>query len=204
MAIAILGWGSLLWQKNSNVCGGEDEDILQIKEAEWNEDGPTLPIEFCKKSSRDRITLVISKKYGSPCKTYWATSKFDDFDRARRNLQCREGNKEGDKIYYIRRHEGALCVYPELPPEDGNLFAEIRKWLDERPYLNGVLWAGFAADEKLFGEKKDYEKNLRLYLQNQCDRKSKHWSCIKEYFEKAPGETKTAGRTLFTKEFSTI
>jgi hypothetical protein len=48
MNIAILGWGSLVW----------DQRVLPT-ESEWNSEGPRLPIEFSRVSQDGRLTLVI-------------------------------------------------------------------------------------------------------------------------------------------------
>lgn len=50
MAIAILGWGSLIW------CPGN----LRIR-GPWRHDGPVLPIEFARISADGRLTLVVHR-----------------------------------------------------------------------------------------------------------------------------------------------
>ena len=53
MKIAILGWGSLIW----------NPDKLDFdKDFGWDPDGPKLPIEFSRISSNGRLTLIIDKK----------------------------------------------------------------------------------------------------------------------------------------------
>ena len=49
MSIACLGWGSLIW----------DPQELPVREEDWLCDGPSLPVEFSRLSSGDRVTLVI-------------------------------------------------------------------------------------------------------------------------------------------------
>jgi hypothetical protein len=48
MKIAVLGWGSLLWEQG----------VLRLA-SRWRTDGPWLPIEFARLSDRGRLTLVI-------------------------------------------------------------------------------------------------------------------------------------------------
>ena len=54
MKIAILGWGSLLWQP---------KDLQFDKEIGWSKNGPMLPIEFARISKDGRLTLVITKDW---------------------------------------------------------------------------------------------------------------------------------------------
>lgn len=49
MKIAVLGWGSLIW----------DQGNLQINDDRWHTAGPLLPIEFARISGGSRLTLVI-------------------------------------------------------------------------------------------------------------------------------------------------
>ena len=50
MKIAILGWGSLIWNQNG----------LPVK-GQWKKNGPVLPIEFSRVSRDGRLTLVIDE-----------------------------------------------------------------------------------------------------------------------------------------------
>jgi hypothetical protein len=78
-AMAVLGWGSLIW------CPG----ILRTK-SRWHSDGPALPIEFVRISGDNCLTLVIHP--GSPEQTtYWAVSECESLAEARKNLRMREG-----------------------------------------------------------------------------------------------------------------
>lgn len=84
MTIAVLGWGSLVW----------DPRELSVS-SEFCLSGPILPIEFCRVSGNDkpprRLTLVIDDDIGVQCQTYVALSAFDDLDATRENLRGREG-----------------------------------------------------------------------------------------------------------------
>ena len=46
MKIAVLGWGSLIWDPKELDANNE-----------WNNDGPFLPIEFARISNNGRLTL---------------------------------------------------------------------------------------------------------------------------------------------------
>lgn len=69
MKIAILGWGSLIW----------DPRALRTVGKKWSDGGPTLKIEFSRISSDDRLTLVIDEANGSEVKTLFIISAFDDW-----------------------------------------------------------------------------------------------------------------------------
>jgi hypothetical protein len=79
MRIAILGWGSLLW----------DPRELQLA-TPFELAGPNLPIEFCRISKNRRLTLIIDETFGTLCQTYAAVSAFDNLDDAVENLRLRE------------------------------------------------------------------------------------------------------------------
>ncbi|HOW68396.1 MAG TPA: hypothetical protein P5055_13320 [Candidatus Paceibacterota bacterium] len=53
MSIAILGWGSLIWNPRDLPITGD-----------WQGDGPVLPIEFTRISDNGRLTLVIDERHG--------------------------------------------------------------------------------------------------------------------------------------------
>lgn len=84
MTIAILGWGSLLWDKNHDF----DE-----QHATWEFDGPLLPLEFSRisKSRGNALTLVIDELHGSECQVAYTFSKRKNIEDVIADLRCREG-----------------------------------------------------------------------------------------------------------------
>lgn len=84
MKIAILGWGSLLWDK----CPEFDE-----QHEDWQFDGPSLKIEFSRvsKTRNDALTLVLDEKNGKACQLAYALSKRKNPDDAICDVRCREG-----------------------------------------------------------------------------------------------------------------
>jgi hypothetical protein len=90
MKIAVLGWGSLLW----------DPQDLQLA-APFTLTGPNLPIEFCRVSKNLRLTLIIDETYGTLCQTYAATSAFTTLDDAIENLREREAMPSAADVGFI-------------------------------------------------------------------------------------------------------
>lgn len=84
MKIAILGWGSLLWE------GGEQ---FENQHSAWQYDGPSLKLEFSRISSSrlGALTLVIDPEHGSMTTVAWCLSKRNDPLDAICDLRCREG-----------------------------------------------------------------------------------------------------------------
>lgn len=98
MKIAILGWGSLLWDKHETFDQWHDT---------WRYDGPSLKIEFSRisKSRLGALTLVIDPAHGTSIPVAWCLSKRDDPKDAVCDLFCRERMK---KDYIGRVFSGIL------------------------------------------------------------------------------------------------
>jgi hypothetical protein len=127
MAIAILGWGSLIW------CPGN----LRMKGA-WRQDGPELPIEFARISTDGRLTLVLLAG-ATPQRTYWVLSEFATIVEARRNLKEREQCRTAD-VHFVAKDGG--CA-DETPPA---IRALVTTWLGQRPEIDGVVWTGLPSN----------------------------------------------------------
>jgi cation transport regulator ChaC len=84
MKVAVLGWGSLLWD-----CRPEFDEQCGT----WQFDGPVLPLEFSRVSQGrdDALTLVIDEQYGQQCKIAYRLSKRKLHEDAIADLRCREG-----------------------------------------------------------------------------------------------------------------
>jgi len=90
MKIAILGWGSLLW---------DPRDLKLATPFELT--GPNLPIEFCRVTKNQRLTLIIDETFGTLCPTYAATSGCDELDEAIENLRLREGMSSAADVGFV-------------------------------------------------------------------------------------------------------
>ena len=84
MKIAILGWGSLLWEQRAE---------FDKQHEAWQFDGPSLKLEFSRVSQtrNDALTLVLDINNGKSCQVAYALSKRKNPDDAICDLRCREG-----------------------------------------------------------------------------------------------------------------
>ena len=94
MRIAVLGWGSLVWDGRTLALAGA-----------FKPGGPSLPLEFSRVSLDRRLTLVIDEDRGSPCTSHVATSAYLDLDEAIDNLRRRENMPGTDGIGFVDTHE---------------------------------------------------------------------------------------------------
>jgi hypothetical protein len=133
MKIAVLGWGSLLWEKfaiSTEPPSIPPDAVLRLT-SDWVLGGPELPIEFSRVSStrKGALTLVIDKKNGVSNPTYFAVSSYSNVNEAINNLRTREGTAERF-IGYVNRingrsRSGALSV-------DSQIMRDCGAWEDER------------------------------------------------------------------------
>jgi len=124
----VLAWGSLVWQPR-NVHG-------ELSMAgDWQMDGPELPIEFARLSSDGRLTLIVTPGYPHLSRVLWAISGFDRLDAAVANLAARETNAPIDRIHGIEAGR-------PIGSPDPSVIETASNWLDDKPYLDAVIWTG--------------------------------------------------------------
>lgn len=92
--IAILGWGSLLWDTS--------EPQFEEQHGEWRFDGPVLKLEFSRKSASrlNALTLVIDAIHGQECQVAYTLSKRRTAEEAKADLRMRE-KTSGQNIGYV-------------------------------------------------------------------------------------------------------
>jgi hypothetical protein len=170
MKIAILGWGSLIW---------DEGNVPLPLETHWQSGGPELPIEFSRKSNsrNGALTLVIDQKNGEYIPTQFAISKRADIDGAICDLRTRERTVV-KRIGYVNLIDGSQrCnVYPEASDI-------IRAWAG-RKNIDAVVWTDLPSNFKEFS----VDEAIR-YLHNELldDGASK----AREYIKRAPEDTNT-------------
>jgi len=119
LRIALIAWGSLVY----------DPGDLPVGSA-WRSDGPLLPVEFCRQSRDQRITLVLTPGM-PPVTTLWATLAVQDLEEARQLLADREARpkKGSTKIVGFWSPSAAAGTYTE----------EIGSWAQAHG-LDAAVW----------------------------------------------------------------
>jgi len=130
MSIAILGWGSLLWDDHPKFATFKEQHYP------WQFNGPTLRLEFSRVSeSRDgALTLVIeAEPHGADCVVAYALSRRSELEDAVCDVRSREGT--------IMANVGFCCADPRKPvrSRDGRVLDTVRQWLVARGH-SGAVW----------------------------------------------------------------
>lgn len=120
--IAYLGWGSLIWNP-----GG-----LPIQGC-WRGDGPFAKVEFTRKSSDGRITLVLDKDAAREVPLLWVCSTLTDPKGAKEALRIREGEKVKCEDIHSWGEGGKDATLP--------LISRLPEWAEERE-IDVVIWTG--------------------------------------------------------------
>ena len=120
-----LAWGSLI--------GDPDVEFDSHRKA-WVHDGPVLPLEFSRISSRrdNALTIVIDVDFGVPIKTWYAASKRRDPRDAACDLRVREET--------IIRHIGLIDLQANVTRSHWSVIADrIALWAQDRG-VRAVVW----------------------------------------------------------------
>ena len=128
MAIAILGWGSLLWDL---------DDLAPHVRLPWHmQGGPTLPMEFSRISPKRKMGLVVclDPVDGTPCPTHAIASSRATLAEARADLAARERTPL-DQIGYASATES----FGRLP----EIVAQVQKWCAATGH-DGAVWTDLA------------------------------------------------------------
>ncbi len=171
MKIAVLGWGSLIW---------EPKELEANKE--WNSDGPFLPVEFARISNNGRLTLVI-KENMKPVQVLWTLMKSNKLSIARKSLMEREGTSE-KRIGFVNLTKNTECS------KYNNISEVIKQWAKEKE-VDAVIWTDLGVK---FNDAIDKELNIENvvnYLSNLSGEKK---VLAKEYIIRAPKQIKTEFR----------
>lgn len=148
MKIAIIGWGSLIWNPRDLPCLEKPDD--------WQKDGPRLRIEFTRVSRDSRLTLVIDPICGLELTTLYATSTRTRLEDAIADLRQREGT--------VWKHIGYVSAHANSG-HDQNVCDLVYAWLKIAKY-DGAVWTALPANyEEQLNAKFSVEHATR-YLTN--------------------------------------
>lgn len=138
--IAILGWGSLIWD--------DGWPIFDSQHDAWQKDGPALPLEFSRISSsrHGALTLVIDDQNGVPCKVMYALSRRKQVADAIADLRDREGTTMRNIGFWFRA-DHTKKGEPTIPDS-------IVPWAEEKQ-IDVVVWTGLPSN---FAEKNYFRK----------------------------------------------
>ena len=169
MRIAILGWGSLIWDKRD----------LSLKEG-FRIGGPRLPLEFSRKSSDGRLTLIIDEKHGMPpSPTQFAMSNFEELHDAICDLQHREGTSPENIGFLINGSE------KQRSPKSQVVKKAIADWLEERQAtVDAVIWTNLGPSDN-FPFTSEAAQDHLISLTGLCRQRAL------EYLTRAPDEVET-------------
>ena len=118
MKIVCLAWGSLLWKTGPLVLASS-----------WHEDGPVLPIEFCRVGDGGELSTAICPG-AAPQRAWWAVLAADDLAQAREQLRAREEIDAHHPEWVGSLVNGVAG--PSAPPA-------IQEWLESSRF-DAVIW----------------------------------------------------------------
>lgn len=179
--IALLGWGSLLWE------GGNTFDDWHEP---WQRDGPSLRIEFSRVSSSrgGALTLVIDPENGVPVRVAWCLSRRQTIGEATEDLRKREQTKT--------KHVGRVAADGQAQCHDGESHQAISTWAAERE-LAGVVWTDLRTN---FAAKRQEPFSIDAAMRYLKSLKGKSRMRAIEYFQQAPSFVQTPLRNAFNSE----
>lgn len=183
MKIAIIGWGSLVWDPRELP-----------REGVWSDGGPELPVEFSRISKDARLTLVIDSDHGKAVRTMHVPSPRTALSDAREDLRQREGTSERN-IGWVDVSHGtdSLSTHNHQTP----VHDAVKKWCQDSGY-DGAVWTALGSN---FKKETDVEFSVdaALYYIKQLP-KNVRAEALK-YIRNAPRCVETETRQRVMKEF---
>lgn len=187
MKIAILAWGSLIWEIENER--GKHLDLA----TDWVYGGPKLPIEFSRVSSTHNgaLTLVIDPANGEENQSFFAESKYLSRENAIANLARREGTSEQNIGFVDRRtsqsYSAQLSLKFKVYSEESR--NNICAWAEKNNF-DAVIWtallSNFDSENKSHKARYingDKAERLNVDVRNMkftVDNALKYLHCLKE------------------------
>lgn len=178
--IACLAWGSLVWSPRG----------LPVA-APWFTDGPMLPVEFTRHSSRERVTLVVVSGVRL-VQTLWAWMPVSGLEDARRVLAERE-----DVVSRMERDIGWWSAEGPVM-SDMVVGGVVGAWAAERS-VESVVWTALAPKWQRTEGRVPTAGEVLAFLQQRPA-----GSDAEEYIKRAPCQIRTAYREAIEHELGWI
>ncbi len=181
MEIAVLGWGSLI------RCPG----CLDLR-SRWRRNGPLLPVEFARISSKNRLTLVLLPHRTHRSATLWALSARSTLDQARANLACRERTSVEEIHFVTATRRGGSSP---------TILVAVRDWLRNQP-LDAAIWTGLGSTPKKWKERYGgpFSRERALQFLRDLRDRGQHEGA-RDYVRDAPAQVQTPLRVLIESNF---
>ena len=186
MTIAVIGWGSLIWNPES----------LRLA-SPWFKDGPCVPVEFARQSNDGRLTLVV---HGDKrVQTLWAELPETDIDAARQVLGWREGCVKRSNNTLLSRHIGWWT--PDGRSKDLDYpfghDIDIEDWANSKG-LAGAVWTALPPK---FLDTRGRAPSQTQAIEYLASLKGPARDLAFEYIRKAPKQIQTPYREAFENRF---
>jgi len=179
-SIAILGWGSLLW---------DDNEKFDSQHGPWFCDGPKIKIEFSRISCRRKnaLTLVIDIKNGQKVEVSYCLSKRTELVYAIKDLEERE---ESRRIGFTCVKSGLRCSRHKF------VESSIAEWAKSKSFEQ-VIWTDL--ESNFLEEKKiDFTVDNAVAHIKGLTKEGRYKAA--EYIFNAPAYVQTSLRTKLMNE----
>lgn len=179
MKIAVIGWGSLVW----------NPETLLVSE-NWHNDGPSLPVEFARVSSLGRLTLVLYPT-ANYVQSLWNLSSYSTLPEALENLRRRERTPDISNIGFMEVQSGEhrCAAVPSLA-------TEIKRWALSKG-VDAVIWTDLSSNFSKKLHRDLDETNVIKYLKELPDNQKEE---ARNYIQKAPVQIETRFRAAIRRE----
>jgi hypothetical protein len=175
MKIAILGWGSLVWDPRALPLAGP-----------WLQGGPYLPIEFTRISTDGRLTLVIDYINGAGITVRFATSARRELDDAVEDLRQREGPTRRENI-------GSVTAQSDPTTVAHDRAGQIAAWCRAAGF-DAAVWTALGSN---FREKRGTPFTVGAAMKYLAQLGGEQRRLAFEYVNRAPAEVDTPLRRAF-------
>lgn len=181
MVIAVLGWGSLIWNPSDLPLGSD-----------WFKDGPELPIEFARVSKDERLTLVVHGNKSIP--VLWAKLDVNGKAEAIEALRKREGT--------VERHIGWRFGQENSTGEfyECHKLPVIKNWMEKKK-IEGVVWTALPSKNGTGKSNNGTAPKASEAVKHLKNLHGAKRDIAFQYIQKTPSQIRTPYREVFEKEF---